>query len=394
MIGPFAFAPKATVSARAFPIAQALVQRGHRVSLFLPPYDNLSHAGQTETRGGVQIHNLAIRRIQPWTPLSAAWKLASKVRRLAPDAVHVFKPVGYAALAGMILRRTTRLPLIVDTDDWEGTGGWNSVNPYPWHWRRFFDLQERWLPRHAVAVTVASRTLQSQIWGIGVPPERVFYAPNCPGASLLSARDRVSEDDQARVRRQLGIGSDPMLIFVGNISLGDDLDLALVALQQVRKHMPEVKLVIAGVGDGLERLRKLAVEFSLQDTVRFTGWIEHQRVPAYLAAADIAIYPYRDTLINRAKCSIKILEYMAMGKAIVTTRVGQNLEYLEHGRSGILAEPGDADAFAQALIELLADPDLARRLGRNAAQRIQDRYTWSHHIPTIEQAYRLALQQG
>jgi glycosyltransferase involved in cell wall biosynthesis len=391
IIGPFAFAPKATVSARAFPIAQALVLRGHHVSLFLPPYDNLAHAGRSETRDGVQIHNLALRRIRPWTPLSAAWRLASQVRRFGPDLVHVFKPVGYAALAGMILVRTTRLPLVVDSDDWEGTGGWNSINPYPWHWRRFFDLQERWLPRHASAVTVASRTLQSQVWGLGVPPERVFYAPNCPRAGLLSARDRVSETDRARIRQQLSIGSAPMLIFVGHISLGDDLDLALVALQEVQKHVPDVKLVVVGTGDGLARLRSLADELSLQDRVHFAGWVEHQRVPAYLAAADVAVYPYRDTLVNRAKCSIKILEYMAMGKAIVTTRVGQNLEYLEHGRSGILAEPGDANAFARALIDLLADPARAARLGQNAAQRIRDHFTWTDRISTIEQAYYLAL---
>jgi glycosyltransferase involved in cell wall biosynthesis len=392
MIGPFAFAPKATVSARAFPIAQALVRRNHQVSLLLPPYDNLAHAGQTETRAGVQVRNLDIRRVRAWTPLTAAWRLAAQARRLAPDVVHVFKPVGYAALAGMILRHTTRLPVVVDTDDWEGTGGWNSVNPYPWHWRRTFDFQERWLPRHAAAVTVASRTLQTQVWGMGVPPERVFYAPNCPRASLLSARDQVSKADQARVRQQLGIGSAPMLIFCGNISLGDDLDLALHALQEVRQHVPKVKLVIVGTGDGLPHLRALAAELGLQDNVLFTGWIEYQHVPAHLAAADMAIYPYRDTLINRAKCSIKILEYMAMGKAIVTTRVGQNLEYLEHGRSGILAAPGDTDAFAQALLQLLADPALARRLGAHAAQRIRDQFTWSHHIHTIEQAYHLATR--
>jgi glycosyltransferase involved in cell wall biosynthesis len=182
-----------------------------------------------------------------------------------------------------------------------------------------------------------------------------------------------------------------MLVFVGHISLGDDLDLALVALQEVQKHVPDVKLVVVGTGDGLARLRALANELSLQDRVHFTGWVEHQRVPAYLAAADVAIYPYRDTLVNRAKCSIKILEYMAMGKAIVTTRVGQNLEYLEHGRSGILAEPGDTNAFARALIDLLADPALVARLGQNAMQRIRDHFTWTDRISTIEQAYRLAL---
>jgi glycosyltransferase involved in cell wall biosynthesis len=304
--------------------------------------------------------------------------------------VHVFKPVGYAALAGIFIRHTTRLPLVVDTDDWEGTGGWNSVNPYPWHWKRFFDLQERWLPRRAAAVTVASRTLQSQIWGLGVPPERVFYAPNCPRASLLSAPDRVTAADRARVREQLSIGSAPMLVFVGNISLGDDLDLALRALPKVLERLPGCKLVIVGAGDGLPRLRALADELALHDAVRFTGWIDYRHVPAHLAAADIAIYPYRDTLINRAKCSIKVLEYMTMGKAIVTTRVGQNLEYLEHGQSGILAAPGDSDAFASALLHLLENPDLARRLGQNASRRIREQFTWSHHVRTIEQAYHLA----
>jgi glycosyltransferase involved in cell wall biosynthesis len=375
-------------------MAHALVQRNHQVSLLLPPYDNLKHAGQNETRDGVRIHNLDLRRVRPWTPLTAAWRLAALTRRLSPDLVHVFKPVGYAALAGMIVQRTTRLPVVVDTDDWEGTGGWNSVNPYPWHWRRTFDFQERWLPRHAAAVTVASRTLQSQIWGLGVSPERVFYVPNCPRASLLSAPGQVTEADRARVREQLGIGPAPMLVFVGNISLGDDLDLALRALPEVLEHVPGVKLVIVGTGDGLARLRALADDLALGDHVRFTGWIDHHHVPAYLAAADIAIYPYRDTLINRSKCSIKVLEYMTMGKAIVTTRVGQNLEYLEHGQSGILAAPGDSRAFARALLHLLENPDLARRLGQNAARRIREQFTWAHHVLTVEQAYHLACARS
>jgi glycosyltransferase involved in cell wall biosynthesis len=390
MLGPFAFSPKATVSARAFPMAQALVQRGHSVTLALAPYDNLEHAGQQWDREGVQIHNLALQQIRPWTPLHAARQLASFARRIEPDVVHVFKPVGYAALAGMILKSSSRLPLVTDTDDWEGTGGWNSINPYPWLWKRFFDYQERWLPRHSGAVTVASRTLQTQIWGMGVPPERVIYAPNCPSTALISARQEVTEAEAADVRAQLGVSAAPLLIYVGNISLGDDLDLALVALKTVLVEVPDTRMVIVGTGDGLARLRSLAQELSLDHAVVFTGWIDHKHVPSYLAAADVAIYPYRDTLVNRAKCSIKILEYMSMGKAIVTTRVGQNLEYLEHGRSGLLAEPGDAGAFAQELLAALTNPDLAQRLGRNAAQRIADQFTWDRRIYSVEQAYELA----
>jgi glycosyltransferase involved in cell wall biosynthesis len=390
MIGPFAFTPKATVSARTFPMAQALTARGHQVTILIAPYDNLADAGQIVDRDAVRIENLSLKRVTALTPLSAAWRLAAHARDLRPDAVHVFKPVGYAALAGMVLCYTSRLPLVVDTDDWEGTGGWNSVNPYPWHWRRFFDFQERWLPRHSAAVTVASRTLETQMWGMGVPPNRVFYVPNCPGMTFLSRRDNIQQADRARVRDTLGIGTAPMAIYVGHITLGDDLDLALTAFRQVRDRVPDARMVIVGTGDGLDRLQALATELRLDDAVIFTGWIDHLKVPAYLAAADVAIYPYRDSLVNRAKCSIKILEYMTMGKAIITHRVGQNLEYLEHGRSGILAEPGDVKEFTEGLVTALTDRAYADSLGAQAAQRIERRFNWSRRVLDVERAYEFA----
>ena len=390
MIGPFAFAPKATVSARAFPMAQALRRRGHQVTLLLAPYDNLAEAGRVVDRDGVSIRNLPLARITPLTPLLAARRLAGLTRRLHPDVVHIFKPVGYAALAGMILRGTSRLAIVTDTDDWEGTGGWASVKPYPWHWRPFFDFQERWLPRHSRAVTAASRTLQTQMWGMGVAPERVFYVPNCPSATFLALRDRLTGEDQARVRAQLGIGQSPMAIYVGHITLGDDLDLALSAMSRVQEQVQGAKLVIVGTGDGLARLQSLATDLGVAQHVVFAGWVDHPHVPAYLAAADVAVYPYRDTLINRAKCSIKILEYMAMGKAIVTHRVGQNVEYLEHHRSGILVEPGNQDEFVQGMITCLSDREFARKLGAEAAGRIEQSYNWAHRVSDVERAYRLA----
>jgi glycosyltransferase involved in cell wall biosynthesis len=374
-------------------MAQELTRRGHRVTLLIAPYDNLSHAGRVEDLDGVNTINLPLKRVTTWTPLLAAWQLAAHARRLQPGTVHIFKPVGYAALAGMILRHIYRLPIVTDTDDWEGTGGWNSVNPYPWHWRRFFDFQERWLPRHSAAVTVASRTLQTQMWGMGVPPRRVLYVPNCPSATLLSYCGQVGEASKAKVRQALGVGDAPLAMYVGNITLGDDLDIALLALKQVLERIPEARLAIVGAGAGLARLRSFAADLALERAVTFAGWIDHQDVPAYLAAADVAIYPYRDTLINRAKCSIKVLEYMAMGKAIVTSRVGQNTEYIEHGKSGILVEPGNADTFANGLITVLAEPSFGRRLGAQARERIEHTFNWSKHIIAVEQAYRLACPE-
>ena len=69
-----------------------------------------------------------------------------------------------------------------------------------------------------------------------------------------------------------------------------------------------------------------------------------------------------------AKCSAKIIEYMAMGLPIVASRVGQNVEYIEHGASGLLAEPGDADSFAQMMLAVLSDPQKAKAMGAGGAR--------------------------
>ena len=167
MVGPFGLRTRGTMSVRALPMARALAARGHTVTVLLPPWQNPEDSGRCWEEEGITVENIPL---PPGIPvlfhLLIAFRLARRALALHPDVVHLFKPKAYSGLTHWLLVRLPRARrprLVVDTDDWEGSGGWNSVNPYPWHWRRVFDLQERWLPRHAAAVTVASRTLQSQI---------------------------------------------------------------------------------------------------------------------------------------------------------------------------------------------------------------------------------------
>jgi glycosyltransferase involved in cell wall biosynthesis len=281
---------------------------------------------------------------------------------------------------------------VLDTDDWEGTGGWNDVNPYPALWKRFFDRQERWLPRHAHAVTVASRTLQMQVWGFGVDPARVTYLPNGPDAGLRE-RAPASLDERAAVRARLGVGDSPLALYLGHIPYGSDLDLALDAQALLRDRLPDAHLVIAGVGEGLPRLQAHAQELGIEDRVIFPGWVEHDQAALYVAAADAVVNPYRDTLINRSKCAGKVVSAMALGKAVITSRLGENLAYIEHGQSGLLTEPGDAGDLAQALLAVLTDRAWAAELGRSARQRIWDQFDWDARAGMVEAVYRTAQSQ-
>jgi glycosyltransferase involved in cell wall biosynthesis len=390
MLGPFAFKPKGTVSVRAFFIARALAKRGHAVTILMPPYDNLVDSGRIWEEDGVRLENMTIQRNDTWHQLVVPTRMARRAIALDADVVHLFKPIGYSGLAGLYLRWFSRRPLVLDTDDWEGTGGWNDVNPYPAWWKRLFDWQERWMARHADAVTVVSRTLHDQVTGFGVDPARIVYLPNGPDARLRQ-RAGVSGEQVAEVRERLGVGDSPLALYLGHIPLGTDMDLALDALNVLRERLPEARLVIAGVGEGLPGLQAQARRLGLDEHVIFPGWIEPEQAHVYVASADAVVNPYRDTLINRSKCAGKVILGMAMGKAVVTSRLGQNLEYIEDGRSGVLTEPGDAADLARGLLSVLADREWAAELGRHARQRVWELFDWDARVGEVERAYRIAL---
>jgi glycosyltransferase involved in cell wall biosynthesis len=392
MIGPFAFDPKGTVSVRTFFIARALARRGRAVTILMPPYDNLVDSGRVWEEDGVRLENMTIRRNDLFHQIIVPAQMARRAAALDPDIIHVFKPIGYSGLAGIYLRWFSHRPLVLDTDDWEGAGGWADVNPYPAPWRRLFDWQERWLARHADAVTVVSRTLQEQVIGFGADPERVVYLPNGPDARLRQ-RAPVSDEQIAEIRAQWGVGDAPVALYLGTIPHGTDLDLALEALHMLRDRLPEARLVIAGVGEGLPLLQAQAERLNLGERVVFPGWVEPEQAHAQVVSADVVVNPYRDSLINRSKCAGKVILGMAIGKAVVTSRLGANLEYIEDGHSGVLTEPGDPGDLARGLLSVLSDREWAAELGRNARRRVWEQFDWDSQIGDVERAYQIALER-
>jgi glycosyltransferase involved in cell wall biosynthesis len=110
-----------------------------------------------------------------------------------------------------------------------------------------------------------------------------------------------------------------------------------------------------------------------------------------LAEADIALVPLDDTLINRARCSAKLLELMAAGLPLVAAQVGQSGEYIRDGESGLLVPPGQPAALAQAALRLLADSGLRQRLSAGAQAALSP-FSWAALAPRAEHAYMLAQQ--
>ena len=115
-------------------------------------------------------------------------------------------------------------------------------------------------------------------------------------------------------------------------------------------------------------------------------------MPALFAGMQVALVPWADTPSNRARHSAKVLELMAAGLPVVAYAVGELPVTL--GETGILVPPGDAAAFAQAVAELLADAERARRLGAAAQLRVRERFAWPHLADVALAAYATALGTG
>ncbi len=387
LIAPFATQPKGTTRARVLPLASALAGRGHQVTVLIPPWDYPAEAGREEKQDNVAVRWLRLPR--PVTP-RLSWQLATMALRERPDIVHIFKPKAHSGLALLWLwLRRPSLPRVLDSDDWEGRGGWNDVNPYTPTQKAFFQWQENFLPcRCAHAVTVASRTLQTQMWGLGLPPERVFYLPN--GASQ-ARYNQWSSADPSTVRAHLQLGDAPNVLLYTRFDRFR-VERAVEVMARVIARAPEAKLLVVGRGFFGEE-KELAQGMQargLLDHLTDAGWTPEKDLPVTLAAGDVAFFPMDDTLINRANCSVKLLDLMAAGRAIVTDAVGENRETIEHLVSGWLTPPGDVEAQAGAIVTLLRDPSARQALGQGALQRLWQHYDWDRLVERVEAAYQAA----
>ncbi len=384
MIGPFGLQPKGTMSVRALPMARALVQRGHAVRLIVPPWDHVEDAGHKMQDAGVEVENIDLPPSMPGLfHFNVTRSLVKRALDFKPDVVHCFKPKAYAGLSAWAMWQLKRLGrvkarLIVDTDDWEGTGGWNDLTAYSWPQRKMFAWQEKWGLTHNDGVTVASRALESIVWTLGAQVDRVAYVPN----GMRNSQFTIHNAQTAAHNNSLRI-----LLYTRFFEF--KVERVIEVLRRVVEQVPDAKLIVVGKGFAGEevQLLKRAESIGLRGSIEYAGWIAADELSSYFAQSDVAIFPFDDTLINRTKCSVKLIDLLAAGVPVIADTVGQNAEYIRHNETGVLVPSGDVDAMAQAVIDLWRAPERRAALGAAAAQDVRARFDWTQLVARVERLY-------
>jgi glycosyltransferase involved in cell wall biosynthesis len=223
----------------------------------------------------------------------------------------------------------------------------------------------------------------------GQPLQSIHLLPNGPAASLRHLVNQATSRRQ-ELRSRFGWSEHRVVIYSGTVPLNSDLDIAVKAMSSIRAMNIDFRWVVIATGDGLPDLKQSVQRAGLDDIIEYHGFMPHEQLVERLVAADIGVYPYRDTSINRAKCSGKVVDYMACGLPMVVSDVGMNALYVEHERSGYLTEPGNADAFGAALLQLMNQPDASRQMGLAAQLRIWQNFSWDKRIGELEALYTAA----
>jgi len=257
------------------------------------------------------------------------------------------------------------------------------------HWDEagMFDLLERFEQlnlRAAARIFVVSEVERNNLLNAGVPEHKIIVNPN--GVDVDRFRPGVGGRDY---RTELGISEDEQLAgFVGTFGPWHGVMELAQAIALVPREAP-LKFLLVGAGKLKSEMEQTIREAGLIARVIFTGSVAHDRVPALLDACDILVSPH----IPLADGSdffgspTKLFEYMAMGKGIVASRLGQIGDVLSHEETALLVEPGNSNELAQAIMRLAKSKDLREQLGENARRVAVEKFTWRHNARRVLDAF-------
>jgi len=184
-----------------------------------------------------------------------------------------------------------------------------------------------------------------------------------------------------------------VLGFIGSFYAYEGLAVLLHALRQLLVQGERARALLVGGGRQEVELKRLAAELGIDNQVGFAGGVPHHEVQRYYDLIDVMVYPRLSMRLTELVTPLKPLEAMAQGRLLIASDVGGHRELIHHGETGILFKPGDPDALAAAVLELLREP--ARWPGIKAAARryVETKRNWKAIVARYEAVYARAMQR-
>lgn len=240
-------------------------------------------------------------------------------------------------------------------------------------------LYRPFIRRSQMILTVTRRLAEWSISVVGVERKMVRYLPN------------FAEEQTHKLKNIDLPGKKGMrIVCVANIRAQKDHITLMRAMEQVVKLVPDAHLLLVGAetdSNLSEQVRKDVHILGLDEHITFLG--VRKDVNQILANVDVGVL----SSVSEG-FPVTLLEYGHAGLSVLATAVGECAEFLDNGKAGILVSPGDADALANALVELLQQPQLRQTLGENLRQRVKNNYSQEIVMTQLTEIYTQLLSES
>jgi sugar transferase (PEP-CTERM/EpsH1 system associated) len=323
----------------------------------------------TEIRAaGISVINLDMR--SKWD-LRAPYRLFRLLRRENIQILHAH--LFHANLLAATLGKLARIPIIITTRHSVEIGGPGR------EW-----LNRLVKPLHDVAVMVSRQVHETERRRSGVKPDKIAEIPGGVDVNIFTQIDCKSIK---RLRHKWDLGTEVTIIgTVGRFVEPKGYSYLLEAMVELRKQNSNIRALLVGDGSLRLAMEEKAETLDLPDILVFTGI--RRDVPMILALLDVFVLP---SLWEGLP--IALLEAMAAGLPVVATRVGGVPEVVVDGVTGFLVPPRDPQALADAILRLLRDPDLRRRMGEAGHARVAEHFSVEQMVGKTEALYEQLLAE-
>lgn len=247
-------------------------------------------------------------------------------------------------------------------------------------------LNQKWFLSNSNRLILASKLIASFIHtkrGWKLPKYHVLLN----GADLP---ELITPDEKAKIRSQYYAEDRPLFLYSGSLySWYGSLNI-VKSFQIVLQSYPNLKLVVIGSGDAESEMRNYIQTNRLGDSIFMAGAMAHSALQKVIHAVDFCLvyYPGEPTYFGT---STKITEYMSAGKSVISTP--HMLEIIDDGITGFLSKSPAPEEFADKLIEVVQNLELARTVGENARAKIESQFLWKHYTLQLTDIYQSLVER-
>ena len=276
------------------------------------------------------------------------------------------------ALAGMKIAREKRVPFVYEIRAlWEDAAvdqGKTKEGSLRYNVTRNIETH---VLKRADHITVICEGLKDDIIKRGIPPGKISVMPN----GVDTRQFTPIAKDEALIEK-LKLSGFTVIGFIGTFFEFEGIDLLIRAAKKILSTRHDVKFLIVGGGRAEEYVKTLTRDLQLEESIIFTGRVQHEEVKTYYSVMDVLVYPRKSKRITELVTPLKPLEAMALEKLVIGSDVGGIKELVKDGKTGFTFEKGDVDDLSRKCLFALGQRDLAQQISKQAREYVLKERNW------------------